>query len=144
MGYSGFEIEDNPKVESISYTEYFEKACPIFMLYGLSYEDFWYGDPFKAKYQYEVYKLKIKEKDEFMWEQGMYIYEAILQCSPILHPFSKAQKPLPYTEKPHLTQILDNEEELKKAKQQEEENERLKAQIWVQNLARTLSKRFEE
>lgn len=141
MGYSGFELEDNPKVESISYTEYFEKACPVFMLYGLSYEDFWYGDPFKAKYQMEVYKLRLKEKDEIMWEQGMYIYEAILQCSPILHPFSKAQKPLPYTEMPHLSQL--DVEQSEKEKQQEIENERLKAQIWINNWAKSMQKHFE-
>lgn len=142
MGYSGLEIELSPKVESISYTELFEKACPIFMSYGLSYEDFWYGDPVKAKYQYKAHQLEIKKQDEYMWEQGMYIYEAILDCSPILHPFSKAKKPLPYVEKPYLNQIADKEKD-EREKQKEIENERLKAQIWVQNWARAMQKKFE-
>lgn len=145
MGYSGNEIDrvfglNKPNVESVSYTEAFKKACPIFMLYGLSYNDFWYGDPFMAKYQLEKYRLEMKHEDELMWEQGMYIYEAILQCSPILHPFSKATNPLPYTEKPHLAQMEDQLDE--KKKQQEIENERLKAQIWMQNVARLLQKKF--
>lgn len=141
MGYSGLKIGDSPKVESVSYTESFEKACPIFMSYGLSYDEFWYDDPFKAKYQLQSYKIRLREQDELMWEQGMYIYEAILQCSPILHPFSKAQKPLPYTEKPHLKEIEEQEDE--EAKQREIENERLKAQIWISNWARNMQKRFE-
>ena len=145
MGYSGDEIDqvfglEKPSVESVSYTEAFRKACPIFMFYGLSYDDFWYGDPFKTRYQMKVYKLDLKHKDELMWEQGMYIYEAILQCAPILHPFSKAKNPLPYTEKPHLYQLNENKKE--EDKQQEIENERLKAQLWIKNVARILGERF--
>jgi hypothetical protein len=145
VGYSGREVDqlfglEKSDVESVSYTDAFEKACPIFMSYGLSYDDFWHGDPFKAKYQLKTYQLNIRHEDELMWEQGMYIYEAILQCSPILHPFSKATNPLPYTEKPHLVQLEDKENEEKK--QQEIENERLKAQIWIQNVARLLQKKF--
>lgn len=145
MGYSGLEVDqvfglEKPNVESVSYTEAFKKACPIFMFYGLTYDEFWHDDPFKAKFQLEKYRLDLKHKDELMWEQGMYIYEAILQCSPILHPFSKATNPLPYTEKPHLVQLEDEQDE--KKKQQEIENERLKAQIWIQNVARLLEKKF--
>lgn len=139
MGYSGLDL--NPTVESVSYTKYFEKACPIYMVYGLSYEDFWYGDPFKAKYQREYYKLKLQKQDEYMWEQGMYIYEALLQCAPILHPFSKSKKPLPYTEKPHF--VMLSEEEEKERKRQEEENERLKAQLWIKTWMRGMKKKFE-
>lgn len=141
MGYSGLEIGQD-KVESISYTECFEKACPIYMLYGLSYEDFWFGDPCKARYQKKAYELQLRNQDEYMWEQGMYIYEAILQCSPILHPFSKASKPLPYTSQPHLT--LLSEQEAKEKAEQEAENERLKAQIWIKQWAKGMQNKFND
>lgn len=41
-----------------------------------------------------------------MWLQGMYVYEAICDASPILHAFAKkGTKPHPYAEKPYaLTQ----------------------------------------
>ncbi len=145
MGYSGLEVDqvlglEKSEVEAISYTQAFRKACPIFMFYGLSYDDFWHSDPFKAKYQLQKFRLELKHKDELMWEQGMYIYEAILQCSPILHPFSKATNPLPYTEQPHLVKLEQDE----KDRQQEIENERLKAQIWVQNMARIFQEKFKD
>lgn len=140
MGYDRFSLEGSD-VEVVSYTECFEKYCPIYMSYGLSYEDFWYGDVYKAKYQREAYKLKIRQQDEFMWEQGMYIYEAILQCSPVLHPFSKATKPLPYTDKPHTIEIEEQKDE--KINEQMVENERLKAQIWLSNWVRSAKKHFE-
>lgn len=135
MGYSWLDKLD-AKVESISYTECFEKACPVFMTYGLSYEDFWYGDCYKAKYQRESYLINIRKQDELMWEQGMYIYEAILDCAPILHPFSKEKKPRPYTEKPHL--YKPTEQEMRQQEEQEAEQERLKAQILLNNWVRSM------
>ena len=146
MGHTGVEVsqffdDDDTEVEYVSYTMAFEKACPLFISYGLTYDEFWYDDPYKALYQLKAYKCKIKHEDELLWEQGMYIYEAILQCAPILHPFSKAKKPLQYTEKPHLQQL--EEEKTEQEKQQEIENERLKAQIWVNNWARSMQKYFE-
>lgn len=148
MGYGGLEVDqvfglEKSNVEDVSYKNAFEQACPIFMLYGLSYDDFWYGDPYKAKYQLKAYKLILKREDEIIWEQGMYIYEAILQCAPVLHPFSKAKKPLPYTEKPHLVDVYENQRKQEEITQQEVENERLKAQIWVKNWARSVQKHFE-
>lgn len=142
MGYIRFELENKPE-EVVSYTEVFEKACPIYMLYGMSYEDFWYGDPMMAKYQRKVYELKLKKHDEILWEQGMYVYEAILECAPILHPFSKATKPLPYTEQPHLYQ-LNTEDEEEGPSEQEIENERLRAQLWAQNIARSMEQQFKD
>lgn len=136
MGYSGDISEEvDSKVKSVSFTECFEKQCPIFMSYGLSYDDFWYGDLYKAYFCLKAHKEKLKQKDMELWEQGMYIYEAILQCSPILHPFSKAKEPLPYTEKPHhlYAQQLSEEERAK-----EQENERLKAQLWMKNWVRNM------
>lgn len=141
MGYIGFELEES-KVEYVSYTKYFEEACPIYMSYGLSYEDFWHGDPYKAKYMKETYQIKLKQLDEQMWIQGMYIYAAIGQMAPILHPFSKSSKPLPYTEKP-FSRSYDEENKEEGPTEQEIENERLKAQIWIKNWARNVQKQME-
>ena len=142
MEYSGNSIENifskDSNVESVLYKDAFEKACPIYMSYGLTYDDFWYGDPYKAKYQREAYKLKIRHEDEMMWEQGMYIYEAIYDCSPILRPFSKAQKPLPYLSEPYLV----TEDKKEKDKEKEIEQERLKAQVWINNWALQAQRHF--
>lgn len=138
MGYSGVEVDSlGSVVKSISYTESFNDFCPIYMLYGMSYDEFWYDDLFKVKYYRECHKLKQKQKDSELWEQGMYIYEAILECAPILHPFSKAKQPSPYTEKPH--HILQ-EEKNREATEQERENERLKGLLWMKNWVRNMKK----
>ena len=53
-------------------TEYFELACPLYMLYGMTYEQFWYGDPWMAKAYKEAHNLKRRQRNEEMWINGMY------------------------------------------------------------------------
>lgn len=137
MGYSVVDEHFNDEVKSISFTECFKNNCHIFMSYGMSYDEFWHDDVFKTRYYLKAYKEKLKQKDMELWEQGMYIYEAILQCSPILHPFSKAKEPLPYTDKPHTMQVVEKtEQEIAK----EQENERLKAELWMRTWVRNMKK----
>jgi len=79
-----------------------------------------------VKFYRDANKLRIKQQDENNWMIGMYVYEAVLDCSPVLHAFSKkGAKPLPYPEKPFLLDKL--QEKTEEEKEQEKENERLKA-----------------
>lgn len=144
MGSSGLKSK-NKSVESISLTTLFEKMCPIYMSYGMSYDEYWYESPYRVKFYREAYELKQKQKDEQMWVQGMYIYEALCEVSPVLHAFSKSgTKPLPYARKPYLSDMAIDEEDEKRKKQQQIENERLIAQIHFQNWARNTKKMFED
>lgn len=142
MGSSGLKSEQK-RVESISLTTLFEKWCPVYMSYGMSYDEFWKESPYRAKFYREAHELKLKQKDELMWVQGMYIYEALCEVSPVLHAFSKkGTKPLPYSEKPYLSKI--DKKVTKQEKEKQIENERLIAQIHFQNWARNTKKMFEK
>lgn len=126
MGSSRFVTKDKSKVEYTSLTKSFEKLCPIYMSYGMSYHDFWFGPAFMTQFYRDANKLRIRQQDENNWMIGMYVYEALVDCSPILHAFSKkGTKPLPYTNKPFLMDKLRDKTEAEK--EQERENERLKA-----------------
>ena len=141
MGSSESISDRDSKVESISLTKIFEHECPYYMSYGMSYEEFWHGDAYLVKFYRDAYKLKIRYDDVFMWKQGMYIYEALCDVSPILHAFSKqGTKPLPYREKPMIEEIKENKTE--KEKEQEIENERLKARVYFENWARATARHF--
>ena len=118
--------------------------CPIYMSFGMSYDEFWYGSPYRAMFYRNSHKLKVKQKNEEMWMQGMYIYEALCDVSPILHAFSKkGTKPLPYSEKPYLADRLDIKEKTQEEIEQEEENKRLIAQIHFNNWFHATEKMFE-
>ena len=141
MGSSRLITKDKSEVESTSLKETFEKMCPIYMSYGMTYNEFWNDDFFKCKYYREMHKLKVKQKDEEMWIQGMYIYEALCKVSPILHAFSKkGTKPLPYSDKPYTSSLSINQ--TKEDKEKEIENARLIAQVHFENWAREMKKRF--
>lgn len=142
MGSSGLIAKDKSKVESISLTKTFEELCPIYMSYGMSYDEFWYDSPYRAKFYLDSHKIKVKQKDEEMWIQGMYIYEALCKVSPILHAFSKkGTKPLPYSEKPYLNSA--DHLETNKDKEQEIKNAQLIARLHFENWARETKKQFE-
>lgn len=144
MGNSGFNSNkegEESSVESISLTQIFEELCPIYMSYGMSYDEFWYGDAYRAKFYREAYNIQIKHRDEEFWIQGMYIYDALCKVSPILHAFSKSgTKPLPYPDKPYMSTIKGqiSEEE----KQKKIENERLVAQLHFEQWAKATAKKF--
>ena len=65
-------------------------------------EQYWDGDPELVKFYREAYEIKMERRNQELWLQGMYIYEAICDASPILHSFAKkGTKPHPYAEKPY-------------------------------------------
>lgn len=143
MGSSeSFTKGGNSRVESAPLTKLFEHECPYYMSYGMSFDDFWYQDAYLVHFYRESYKLKMRYDDVFMWKQGMYIYEALCDVSPILHAFSKkGTKPLQYRSKP----MSDTQKELKTEKEKEIEvkNERLKARIFFERWARATKKHFD-
>lgn len=146
----GDSLEELNKVEYVSLSERFEKLCPIFMNIGMTYTEFWEKDPTMAKDYLKAFDIKqkreIRNKEWEIWKQGMYVYEALIDVSPILHAFSKAKKPLPYPEKPYgLEEKQEEQEQQDEAqKEQEKENERLRATVFFNNWARATKKHFKK
>ena len=143
MGSSGLIFEDKSKVEVTSLTELFEKQCPIYMSYGMTYDEFWYGEAYRAKFYRECHHIKVKQKDEELWLQGMYVYEALCKVSPILHAFSKkGTQPLQYSSKPYMSTL--SIEKTAVDKEREEKNAQLIARLHFENWARSMKKKFEK
>ena len=100
--------EGEPKGSSsfVTYTEIFYQHFPYYLSIGMTYEQYWDGTPSLAKYYRKAEEMRRERANHDMWLQGMYVYEAICDASPILHAFAKkGTKPHPYAEKPYsLTQ----------------------------------------
>lgn len=144
MGSNGLISEEKSKVEDASLSLFFEKMCPIYMGYGMSYDEFWYKSPYRAKFYLESYKQKIRQHDENMWVQGMYIYEALCDVSPVLHAFSKkGTKPLPYSKKPYLadSDMLKSEQEKEQKRKNDELLVKLHFKRWVKNTQERFNKK---
>lgn len=85
---------------SYRYTEILDEECSTYLMAGMSYDDYWNGPAEMVLY----YKKKLKKERDYAnfqsWLQGLYIYEAILNLSPVLKPFVKNPEVIPYREKP--------------------------------------------
>jgi len=80
----------------LSYSEIFEELCPTFIAYGMTYEQYWYGDPWMARAYAQAYLVRRKIENENMWIQGAYIANAVTIS--IANTFGK--KKVEYLKKP--------------------------------------------
>lgn len=87
------------------------------MLYGMTYADYWHGDPWMVVAYREAYMLKQRKKNEEMWIQGAYIANAVSVS--INNSFSKRK--IDYMKQP-----LDIYPKTKAEMQEEARQEKLK------------------
>ena len=125
---------------SNSYTTTFYEVFPFYLSIGMTPEQYWDGDPLLAKYYRQADELKRNRKNQELWLQGMYIYEALCDVAPIFHAFAKrGTKPSPYPDHPYSITNKEREDE----KKLREEREREKARRYMEAKMAALNKRFE-
>ena len=103
-GSLSIDEESERKVHSpfLTYTEQFYEAFPYYLSIGMTYEQFWEGDPNLAKYYRQAAEMRIERKNQELWLQGLYVYEALCDVAPILQAMAKkGTKARPYPEQPY-------------------------------------------
>ena len=121
-------------------TEVFEEAFPFYLAIGMSFAEYWEGDPLLAQYYRKAYRIKQEEINNNAWLQGMYVYDAVSTAlHNALRGFSKQKSPA----KDYATQPYDFRNKVKteaeKAKEVEVEQE--KALAWMENFVRINQKK---
>lgn len=110
----------------------------------MSLDEYWRGDTGNFKYYRKAYELKLERENERLWLQGLYVYEAICCCTPVLRAFSKARKPTPYPKEPYQIYEKQNNDKNKiadKSKSAQEKND-MKAKAMMDMFAMSLNKKF--
>jgi hypothetical protein len=119
-----------PEKEAPSYTQIFENHCPYYLMYGMTYRQYWFGDPWMARDYRIAYGLKQREDNARMWLQGLYDFRAFeTVLSNAFLP--KGKTPHKYIEKP-----LDIFPKTKAEKEAEAEKAREKAIAFFTNFER--------
>ena len=96
------ESERDSSLSFSTYTERFYEQFPYYLSIGMTPKEYWEGDPALAKYYRKADEIKLERKNQELWLQGMYFYEAICDASPILQAFAKkGTKPHPYADRPY-------------------------------------------
>ena len=121
-----------------SYTTTFYDHFPYYLSIGMTPEQYWDGDSMLAKYYRQADEIRRKRRNEELWLQGMYIYDALCDVSPVLHAFAKKAKPLPYPDHPYSLTVKDREEE----KKRKEQRDREKARRYMEAKMAEINKQF--
>lgn len=105
---------------ALSYTEVFYNHLPYYLAIGMTPEQFWNEDCRLTECYRKAEEIKQRRKNQDLWLQGMYIYEALCDVAPILQAFAKkGTKPNQYSSEPYaITQ--------KQVKEKKERDERLR------------------
>ena len=110
----------------LSLMSVFENACPQYMAWGMTWEQYWDGEVTAHKAYRKAKKLQVIEENKMAWIQGMYIYESIANLSPALKAFAKGQAK-PYPKQPY--DLFEDERKKTEERKQRERYERMREKV---------------
>lgn len=133
--------EQNVRSPFLTYTEQFYEALPYYLSIGMTYEQFWNDDPMLAKYFREADEIRVERKNQELWLQGLYVYEALCDASPLMNAMAKkGTKARPYPQKPYAI----TEKQRKREAEEKEKLIALKGKRMLEMYMRQNNKRYEE
>lgn len=102
----------------LSYTEVFQKFCPQYLHYGMTWEQYWNGDPWMVVYYSQAHDLAIRQRNQELWMQGLYNHDAFAVV--LANAFAqKGTTPKKYLEKPLDILLPKSEEEIEAEEERE-------------------------
>ena len=98
------------------------------MTYGMTYDEYWFGDPWMVRAYAQAYLLKRRVRNEELWLEGVYMVHALQTV--IGTAFGKQK--VKYLDKP-----LDIFEKTEAEKEREKRVERQKLINWLNRLKKS-------
>lgn len=130
----GTDLLEEPTQRKTS-TEIFEESFPFYLAIGMSFAEYWEGDPKLAQYYRKAYHIKQEEINNNAWLQGMYIYDAVSTAlHNALRGMGKTKPPVrDYAKQPYefKNKVKTEAEKAKEVKAEQE-----KAAAWMENFVR--------
>lgn len=128
----GGELLNDHPTQPKSNIEILDESFPFYLAIGMSFAEYWEGDPSLTRYYRKAYQIKQEEINNKAWLQGLYIYDAV---STALHNAlrGKNTRPREYAKQPY---DFKNREKTEAEKAKEVEVEQQKAAAWMENFVR--------
>jgi len=104
------EVPPPPSSGDMSFAEVFRDIYPYYMHIGMSYEEFWHGDPYLCVYYRAKHDLDNEEANQQMWWNGLYVFTAISTALSNVHLDGKHHKINQYISEPFKIRPLTEEE----------------------------------
>ena len=113
-------------------TEQFYEHLPFYLSIGMTFEQYWYEDCLLAKYYRKAHELKQKRRNQELWLQGAYFYEALTDVAPMLHAFAKkGTKATPYVAEPFALTSKEVIERRKREEKLQYDKQKAKFAAWA-------------
>ena len=131
----GSELLTDAPTQEKTHTEIFTECFPFYLSIGMSYAEYWDGDPTLAQYYRKAYLIKQEQINHNAWLQGMYIYDAV---STALHNALRGMGKNKPPAKDYAKQPYEFKKKVKSEaeKAREIEIEQEKAAAWMENFVR--------
>lgn len=115
-------LDASRKNNDINFTSIILNNFPYYIALGMTEEQYFDGDMALTKYYREAFEIKRKMKNQELWLQGLYFYEALLDVSPLLNAFAKkGTKAHKYPNEPYvLTEKEQKERDIERERLQSE------------------------
>lgn len=98
----------------------------------MTFDQYWNDDCLLARYYRKAHQLKQQRRNQELWVQGAYIYEAILDVAPVLHAFAKkGAKPRPYISEPFALTDREVKERRKREEKLRYDKQKAKIAAWA-------------
>lgn len=132
---------DGESRSPVTNADRFVELFPSYLAMGMTPEQYWDGDPMLAKYYCKAEEIRNEKRNQELWLQGMYLYDAMLCVSPILHAFAKkGTKPKPYPTQPYAL----TKRERRKEKKERERAMYEKGKRYMEALTSSINKKFQK
>ena len=73
----GGNVEDSSSTEEKTFTQVFDEQCSYYMSIGMTYDEYWFGEPERTRFYRDSHILKCKSRNQELWLQGMYFISSI-------------------------------------------------------------------
>jgi hypothetical protein len=115
-----------------SLTEQFYEHLPFYLSIGMSYEQYWDGDCLLARYYRKAHQMKQQRRNQELWLQGAYFYEALTDVAPVLHAFAKkGTKATLYVSEPFALTDKEVRERRKREERLRYDKQKAKVAAWA-------------
>jgi len=119
-------IHPDAKQDTITLADWLESLCPYYMSLGVSYDEYWHGDPTRLFSYIKGQEWRDRRRNTEIWLQGRYMYDAIMTA--LHNAFRKqSEQPIPYLKEPYP--LTEEEAEEREQRDANDANEIAKAKF---------------
>lgn len=93
------EIKEGGENATLLFT-YLDELFPYYLLYGMTYEQYWEMDSALAISYRKKHELEMQQQNQMLWLQGAYFYNALGSIAPMFNAMASDHTPKPYVKEP--------------------------------------------